>query len=255
MASQTKWTRQELILAFNLYCKIPFGQIHDRNPKIIELAKFVGRTPGAVSWKLVNFAHLDPSLDRKGASNVSKMDREIWQEFHENTEQLIFESEQLLAERKGTSLEKLSDIDTYDLPAAGMERERMIRVRVNQQFFRKMVLAAYDNRCCVTGLPVPELLVASHIIPWARDVKNRLNPLNGLCLNAFHDRAFDKGLIGISGEYTLLVSKALQDALKEEAGAMFFTKYSGKKICLPRRFIPSQEFLEYHRNNIFLGAA
>ncbi len=255
MASQTKWTRQELILALNLYCKIPFGQIHDRNPKIIELAKFVGRTPGAVSWKLVNFAHLDPSLDRKGASNVSKMDREIWQEFHENTEQLIFESERLLAERKGVSLEKLSDIDTYDLPAAGMERERMIRVRVNQQFFRKMVLAAYDNRCCVTGLPVPELLVASHIIPWARDVKNRLNPLNGLCLNALHDRAFDKGLIGISEEYTLLVSKALQDPLTEEAGAMFFAKYSGIKLRLPRRFIPAQEFLEYHRNNIFLGAA
>jgi putative restriction endonuclease len=40
-----KWTREELIIAFNLYCKIPFGKIHNRNPEIIELAKILGRTP------------------------------------------------------------------------------------------------------------------------------------------------------------------------------------------------------------------
>src|SRR5271155_4885876 len=54
------WTREELIVAFNLYCKIPFGRIHIRNPLIIELAKAIGRTPSAVSWKLANFARLDP---------------------------------------------------------------------------------------------------------------------------------------------------------------------------------------------------
>jgi putative restriction endonuclease len=68
-------------------------------------------------------------------------------------------------------------------------------VRVNQQFFRAVVLAAYDGKGCVTGLAVPELLVASHIVSWAEDPKQRMNPRNGLCLNALHDRASDRRLM------------------------------------------------------------
>jgi len=60
--AKDNWTRDELILAFNLYCKIPFGKIHIRNPEIISLAKAIQRTPSAVSWKLANFARLDPTL-------------------------------------------------------------------------------------------------------------------------------------------------------------------------------------------------
>jgi putative restriction endonuclease len=41
-------------------------------------------------------------------------------------------------------------------------------VRVNQRFFRTVVLAAYENKCCITGLAAPELLVAGHIVGWAR---------------------------------------------------------------------------------------
>ena len=88
------WTRGELILAINLYCKTPFGKIHYHNPLIIELAKYLGRTPGSVSYKLANFASIDPSLDRKGASNVSKLDKETWEEFFNDWEKMAFESEQ-----------------------------------------------------------------------------------------------------------------------------------------------------------------
>jgi hypothetical protein len=56
------WNREELIVAFNLYCKIPFERITSRNPEIINLAKIIGRTPSAVALKLVNFARLDPEL-------------------------------------------------------------------------------------------------------------------------------------------------------------------------------------------------
>lgn len=99
-----KWTRDELILAFNLYCKIPFGTIHIRNPQIIALAKVLGRTPSAVSWKLANFASLDPSLKKRniaGASHGSKLDAEIWNEFVSDWERLAFESEKLLARKRG----------------------------------------------------------------------------------------------------------------------------------------------------------
>jgi putative restriction endonuclease len=65
------WTREELIVAFNLYCKIPFGRIHIRNPLIIELAKSIGRTPSAVSWKLANFARLDPALKKRNIAGAT----------------------------------------------------------------------------------------------------------------------------------------------------------------------------------------
>lgn len=48
-----------------------------------------------------------------------------------------------------------------------------------QSFFRKVVLAAYNSKCCVTGNPVEDLLVASHILPWSDFPQHRLNPKNG----------------------------------------------------------------------------
>jgi len=92
------WSRDELILAINLYCKTPFGKIHNRNPDIISLAKSLGRTPNSISYKLANFASLDLSLDRKGASNVSKLDKEVWSEFNANWDNMAYESEKLAAE-------------------------------------------------------------------------------------------------------------------------------------------------------------
>src|SRR6056297_1344080 len=137
------WTREESILAVNLYCKIPFGKIHQHNPDIIELARLIGRSPGAVAWKLVNYAHLDPSLDRKGASHVAKIDREIWHEFYENWDKLVHNSEILLAQIKKLNLEQSADIPTNDLPKEGLERDQLIKTRVNQNFFRKMILSSY----------------------------------------------------------------------------------------------------------------
>ena len=98
MAKDKAWTRGELILAINLYCKIPFGKIDMRTPEIIQLAHKLDRKPGSISYKLANFASIDPSLPRKGASHVSKLDREVWQEFFDNWEDLVYESENKAAE-------------------------------------------------------------------------------------------------------------------------------------------------------------
>jgi putative restriction endonuclease len=76
------WTRDELIIAFNLYCKIPFGQIDQRNPAIIALANLLGRTTASLAWKLANFARLDPALQARGirgASHDSKGEVDIWE--------------------------------------------------------------------------------------------------------------------------------------------------------------------------------
>jgi putative restriction endonuclease len=249
-----KWTREELIIAFNLYCKIPFGTIHIRNPKIISLAKILGRTPSAVSWKLANFARLDPSLqDRNiaGASHGSKLDVEVWEEFVGDWDRLAFESERLLAGKTGKQVEDITEIETVDLPKAGKERETIVKVRVNQNFFRKAVLAAYDFKCCVTGLELPELLNASHIIPWSKDEANRINPRNGLCLNAIHDRAFDRGLLTITPDLTIKISKSVEKRKVSDAIQDFLLRYDGLEINKPTRFFPDVKFLKYHNTNVF----
>lgn len=248
MKGREHWRREELILAFNLYCKTPFGRIHIRNPEIVRLAKAIGRTPSAVSWKLANLARLDPSLRSRhisGATHGSKLDREVWEEFSGNWDELAFQSEQSLAKVMGRPLPEVAG----PFPE-GASRRALVQVRVNQSFFRSAVLAAYDSRCCITGLDIPELLNASHIVPWAADPANRTNPRNGLCLNAAHDRAFDCGLLTVSPEYVVrlspIVKRNRNDTVKN-----FFTRYEGVKIRLPERFVPDPAFLRYHNERIF----
>lgn len=250
----SKWSREELIIAFNLYCKIPFGRIHIRNPEIISLAKMLGRTSSAVSWKLANFASLDPSLKKRniaGASHGSKLDIEVWNEFNSDWDKLAFESEKLLAQRTGVSIEEKLEVDLSEEIKIGKERSAFIKIRVNQSFFRKSVLAAYNFQCCITGLEIPELLNTSHIIPWSKDKINRVNPRNGLCLNAIHDRAFDRGFITITPELKVKISKSIKQRNASNAVQDFLFQYEGLEITKPTRFLPDPKFLKYHNKNIF----
>jgi putative restriction endonuclease len=249
------WTREELILAINLYCKLPFGRLHSRNPEVIQLAENLGRTPGSVAFKLVNFASLDPSLQArgiKGASNTSNLDKEIWAEFYDNWEELAFESEVLNAKYAQKTVEELNGLQEEELPRSGEERIRMLKQRVNQQFFRKVVLSSYNNQCCITGIGQPELLVASHIRRWADDPANRMNPSNGLCLNSLHDRAFEVGLITITTAFKVKLSSQLLKS-KDEGIRQHFWPYEGAEIVLPKRFLPGTAFLEEHGRERFLG--
>jgi putative restriction endonuclease len=246
------WTRDELIVAFNLYCKIPFGKIHIRNPLVIELANAVGRTPSAVSWKLANFARLDPALRKRniaGAKHGAKGEVRIWAEFSDDWERLAFESELLLEKVTGHVPEGAEEINHFP---AGMTRETLIRARVNQGFFRAAVLAAYESRCCITGLSIPQLLNASHIVPWGLDVKNRTNPRNGLCLNVLHDRAFDCGLLTIGTDLTVELSPKVRSKSDDTAVKDFLCRYDGIPISLPRRFPPDPQCLRFHNERVFV---
>ena len=248
------WSREELIVAFNLYCKIPFGRIHIRNPQVVQLAKAIGRTPSAVSWKLANFARLDPMLRKRniaGAKHGAQAEVEIWNEFSNDWDGLAFESERLLGQITGRASEFAGQVQEFP---EGMNREALVRVRVNQGFFRAAVLAAYSARCCITGLAIPQLLTASHILPWSVDVKNRTNPSNGLCLNAIHDKAFDCGLLTITTELTVRLSPKVKRHQADDAAREFLLRFEGVSISPPRRFPPKREFLLYHNESIFLGA-
>lgn len=130
----------------------------------------------------------------------------------------------------GKSIEEVADIETRDLSVEGIEREATVRVRVNQSFFRRRIVSAYEFRCCVTGLAVPELLVASHIVPWAQDAANRLNLRNGLCLNAIHDRAFDRGLMIVDDAMLVRFSPRLRE--KDGDGADWLLAFDGRPLRL-----------------------
>ncbi len=241
-----KWTREELIITFNLYCKIEFSKINYRHPSIIFLSQLLERTPSAIAWKLVNFASLDSELTKrgiKGAVNCSKLDREIFYEFTANWETLIEESENLLQKFKiNAGVIKKETIKLKE----GKDILRLVKTRNNQTFFRESVLSSYSSTCCLTGINIPQLLIASHIIPWSEDKKNRLNPHNGLCLNSLHDKAFDKGLISFDENYRLIISSELK---KQQS--KYFLDLEGKQITLPKKFLPNLNFLKYHNERIF----
>jgi putative restriction endonuclease len=249
MPATQNWSRDEHILAFNLYSQIPFGTIHIHNPKIRELANLLGRSVGSVSRKLANFARLDPVLQARGIKGLlhgAKGEEEVWNEFAEHPEELAFESEKLFAERLDKRIEEVTQIETDDLPPPGREREAIIKVRVNQSFFRKRVLSAYAFRCCVTGLEIRPLLVAGHIVPWAVDKENRLNVRNGLCMNALHDRAFDSHLMWIDEMFIVRMSNRFREEKQLSEGSRWLLSFDGKPLILPAKFQPDPELLLNH---------
>jgi len=102
------WTREELILALNLYLKLPFGKMHSRTPEVIKLAGIINRSAGAVAMRLTNFASVDPYHQQRGIKGLMGGIRQVqpvWDEFEHNREELLFESEQILAQLEHQSIE------------------------------------------------------------------------------------------------------------------------------------------------------
>lgn len=251
--ARDNWTKEQTIVVLNLYCKIPFNRVSSNHPDIIRISKIIGRSPNSVKMKIGNFGSFDLELKERGIvglANASKLDKTVWDEFNNNWENLGYESELLISNFANEPIEKTSQIDIDNLPL-GKEREAVIKARVNQSFFRSTILSSYNLKCCITGLSIPDLLVASHIIPWVRDDKIRLNPHNGLCLNSIHDKAFDRGFITITSDYKIKISQYLHEYKLENAVKDFFLKYDNESIQLPDRFLPSKEYLEYHNTTIF----
>lgn len=248
------WTRDELILVMNLYCRLPFGKFHRLNPDVIQMGSLIGRTPSAVAMKLSNLASLDSfHSDRgvKGLSGASSKDREIWLEFHADWETLAVESELLLNSR--LQEETVNNQDLLATYQGETTAERTTTVRLAQGFFRKTVLASYESQCCVTGLTIPSLLVASHILPWSDFPEHRVNPCNGLCLNNLFDKAFDRGLIAFDEDQRLMLSREITSRSMDEAVSRYFLPYTGARLKRPSKFQPLDEFLAKHREILFLG--
>lgn len=220
-----------------MYCKIPFKDSSKSHPVIRQYAPILDRTPSALNMKIGNIGRLDPDLYKKGISGLvhgAKMEEEVWNEFYGNPELLAFESEKIISKLQGKSIEKI--IDTNDLPQ-GKEREIIIKQRINQSFFRMTVLSSYNNRCCISGIGN---------IGWSENTANRTNPQNGLCMNSFFHKAYDKLFIAISPDLTIIISDELLQNTVDNKFRKYLECINGEKIIMPNKFLSKKEFLQVH---------
>ena len=119
---------------------------------------------------------------------------------------LIFDGEGRYRIASGLADKPLDD-------AIATEVWRLQKARLGQGQFRDGVMAYWQGKCPLTGINEPELLRASHIIPWNRceDEADRLNPNNGLLLSSLWDAAFDRGIVSFDDDGTVLPAPGLSD--------------------------------------------
>lgn len=246
------WSDEEMILSLDLYYKLPFGRLNQHTPEVRQLASLIGRTPSSVALRLVNYAACDPYIvnsGRKGmVSGIGKC-KPFWDYYAANTEELFLQAEKIKSAMLAKPIEEILQLNTADF--VGKEKDVVIKQRINQNSFRAIILANYNEQCAISGICIPHLLIASHIVPWSDDVNNRLNPTNGICLSPLYDKAFDKGYIGIRpDDYTVIISKELKSYKNRDFYQDYFASIENRSITLPNKHNPNPDFLIYHVDNI-----
>lgn len=253
MSIRRVWNRDELLVAFNLYCRLSFGQLRHGNEDVIALAKQLDRTPSSVSMKLCNFASFDPihqARGVKGLANAGRGDKETFEAFHNDWTKLAIESEEAMARLGIGGVEVVEEVGEI----GETEVERVVRVRRVQGFFRRAVMASYDFTCAICRINVPALVQASHIIPWRADEGRRADPHNGIALCTLHDRAFDRGFVTFDEKHRVVVSKSLRTEREvSEIHRITLLEIEGHSMMEPERFGPDAIALEYHRENVFVA--
>ena len=248
-----------MLVALNVYDKLPFGKYDKGNRLIIDLAARMGRTPSSLAMKLSNFASLDPFHQARGVGGLggaTVKDREMWQEYREHHDELAVVGEELFTKFYGEgevlSIGKERKPAIVSEPMGPLEKYMPQKVRIGQRYFRQIVLNAYQGRCAITGIGMRSLLVASHIIPWSKAETHRLDHRNGIALNTLHDKAFDLGLITFDEDLRVVCAPSLRDHYTNETLSLNFKNIEGKPLALPAEAAgPKPEYLEWHREHVF----
>ena len=236
---------------FDLYFQLQFDEMRTKNPKVRLCAEAIGRTPASVRMRLYNIASLDPEATSRGIlglSNLPRAVREMWLWAHGDWEAFDIESGEAL---RGLGLQNQDDASSEPPIQQDADRQVYMAARDGQSSFRRRVSRNYGEACCITGMRIPSMLDAAHIIPWSQDSTRRCDPRNGLLLTSLHHRAFDVGLLTIDSDFRVKVSPAaMNDGSPFTAAAML--QYDGKPMHLPMpEYAPRQECLEWHRTQIF----
>lgn len=124
-------------------------------------------------------------------------------------------------------------------------------VYLRGSMFKREIPKIYNNSCCISGMRIVataniSMVDACHIVPFSESYDDTIT--NGITLCPNLHRAFDRGLIGIDGEYRVLVSKGF----KEVDSGYGITRFEGKQILLPRerKYWPAQEKLAWHNVHV-----
>lgn len=238
------WTEEEFVLALELYYRIPFGSINKTNPDIVKLAKFLGRTPSSVGMRLGNYAHLDPNLQANGLSGGGKKCAVYWEKYANNLPQLKIDA----------ASSRIRIIENVEL-SQSVQRIKDVDRLVEDMYdfkFQDIVLSNYNQKCAITGMAIPSLVTACHIIPSSVDEENNLKADNGLCLSILHAKAFVEGLISIDSEYRLHISPSLKKYAFEKGYATNFKRYDNHYLPFSNVVSkPNPEYLEWHMNTVF----
>ena len=196
-----------------------------------------------------------PSLRASGRTGleggVSKAERQLWDEME--SDWTAFENERARAVSHlglGNSEVQIDVQLPSDVPT---EQMASVTVRRSQGYFRQIVLAAYQGTCAISGLAVPEMLNASHIIPWSKYEKRQTDPRNGIALNVLYDRGFDRELISIDRRLRVLVSSRLKGVVASDFHRSTLIAIEGSQVFAPKRFGPDPTALEYHRDIVFVN--
>ena len=132
--------------------------------------------------------------------------------------------------------------------AIATEALALRKTRIGQGPFRAELLARWEARCPLTGIAEPELLRASHIVPWNRCESDgeRVNPENGLLLSALWDAAFDRGLVSFADDGAAVASPRLSGA------SLAVLRGAGSGV-LGRLSVGNRERLRWHRREYRIG--
>ena len=170
-------------------------------------------------------------------------------------EQEVIQADEIVAQEEDAKTMSKKLVAHFDVSREGKDEVSRTKRRKGQEYFRRLILSIYDSHCAITGIEIPQLLLASHIIPWADSTpQQKLNPENGICLSPLYDKAFDKGFITISpDDYTIRLSSALREYESQEYYDKHFGCVEGRKMTMPIEHKPNRDFLAYHREKVFMG--
>jgi putative restriction endonuclease len=126
----------------------------------------------------------------------------------------------------------------------------LVKRRLGQGTFRLLVTDIYQKRCAVTGEKVLPVLQAAHIRPVSEGGGHRVD--NGLLLRSDVHTLFDRGYVSVTPDHRVLVSSRLK---KDFNNGEHYYQYQGREIWTPSALTqrPSKLFLEWHRDERFLG--
>lgn len=155
-----------------------------------------------------------------------------------------FRRENLLLENVEQS--KVEEL-VADSSLSQTEKQAIVKARVGQGKFRANLFKKYDGKCLITGIDTPQLLIASHIKPWAVcSNEERLDVENGLLLSPNMDRLFDYGLMSFTNKGEIILSSFVGN---ENAKRLLIEHHQVVDLKASDRL---KYYLEYHRDVLFV---